>query len=147
MTSCSRRRLGLLGVALLASACTNLTSDAHLVALSTTLKGDQEVPPVMSMGQGQLDAVLDRRTRQLRWKLEYTGLTGPATAAHFHGPAQPGSNAGVQLPLASPLSSPSEGAALLTEAQAAELLAGRWYVNVHTAAHPGGEIRGQVSVR
>ncbi len=145
--TCSRRRLGLLGVALLATACTNLSSDAHLVALSASLKGDQEVPPVMSMGQGQLDAMLDRRTRQLSWKLAYAGLTGPATAAHFHGPAQPGSNAGVLVPLASPVRSPSEGTALLTEVQAAELLSGRWYVNVHTAAHPGGEIRGQVIVR
>ena len=43
--------------------------------------------------------------------------------------------------------SPIKGEATLTDAQAADLLAGRWYVNVHTRAHPGGEIRGQVGVR
>ena len=122
-------------------------ADAHLATFSTVLKGDQEVPPAATLGQGQLDAVLDRNTRQLRWKLRYSGLTGPALSGHFHGPAQPGSNAGVVLPLPSPLSSPAEGSAQLTEAQAADLLAGRWYVNLHTAAHPGGEIRGQLTLR
>ena len=80
----------------------------------------------------------------LTWKLSYSGLTGPATAAHFHGPAVAGSNAGVVIPFASP-ASPIEGQATLTAAQAADLLAGKWYANVHTAANKGGEIRGQVT--
>jgi len=38
-----------------------------------------------------------------------------------------------------------EGSAILTDAQAADMMAGKCYVNVHTAANPGGEIRGQVT--
>ena len=73
------------------------------------------------------------------------GLSGPATAAHFHGPAEAGKNAGVEVPIPNAGTSPVEGSATLTEAQAADLTGGKLYVNVHTAANPGGEIRGQVT--
>ena len=85
----------------------------------------------------------DTASKKLTWKGNYSGLSGPATMAHFHGPAEPGKNAGVAVPI-TPSTSPFENSANLTDAQAADLLAGRWYVNVHTAAHPGGEIRGQL---
>lgn len=74
------------------------------------------------------------------------GLSGPATAAHFHGPASAGANAGVVVPFAN-AASPIEGQATITAAQAADLMAGRWYANIHTAANPGGEIRGQMLPR
>lgn len=110
---------------------------------NVTLSGSAEVPPTRTEGAGTLDASLDRSTGMLRWKLSYSGLTGPATMAHFHGPAMPGSNAGVIVPFASAMS-PSEGQATLTPSQVADLTAGKWYVNVHTAANPAGEIRGQM---
>src|SRR5258708_30791361 len=69
--------------------------------------------------------------------------TGPATAAHFHS-GEPGKNGGVAVPI-TPNTSPFEGSATLTDAQAAELMAGKWYVNVHTDTNKGGEIRGQVT--
>jgi hypothetical protein len=87
----------------------------------------------------------DTQTKQLKWKVSYSGLSGPATAAHFHGPAEPGKNAGVMIPIQNIATSPAEGSATLTDAQAADLMGGRLYVNVHTAANPGGEIRGQVT--
>ena len=150
MTLHPLRRTVLVGATLtlaLVAACTHAQPDAHLVAFSSPLRGDQEVPPATTLGQGQMDAVLDRNTRQLRWKLQFANLTGPVTGAHFHGPAQPGANAPVVLPLPNPLVSPADGATTLTEAQAAELVAGRWYVNLHTAAFPGGEIRGLLTPR
>jgi len=52
--------------------------------------------------------------------------------------------AGVEVPITGDLTSPITGSASVTDAQAADLRAGKWYVNVHTAANPGGEIRGQV---
>ncbi len=76
--------------------------------------------------------------------MTYAGLTGPATAAHFHGPAKPGENAGPVITLSAPLTSPSKGEETLTKEQSADLANGMWYLNVHTAAHPPGEIRGQL---
>ena len=122
-------------------------SSANLVALSTQLRAANEVPPNASQASGTVDAVLNKDTNLLRWKVSYTGLSGPVTGAHFHGPAAAGTNAGVVLPWPGPVTSPMEGSATLTPAQAAELVSGRWYANIHTAAHPGGEIRGQMTVR
>jgi hypothetical protein len=110
-----------------------------------TLSSAAEVPANASGGTGTLEASLDKNTSILKWKLTYSGLTGPATMAHFHGPAMPGTNAGVVVPFPS-AASPAEGQATLTPAQVADLMAGKWYTNVHTAQNPGGEIRGQVLV-
>lgn len=98
-----------------------------------------------SAGKGTADLDYDTATRKLSWKLSYSGLSGPATAAHFHGPAEPGKNAGVAVPIPNAGASPVEGSATLTDAQAADLMAGKYYINIHTAANPGGEIRGQVT--
>jgi CHRD domain len=108
------------------------------------LDGKSEVPPTTSTGTGQADVDYDAATKKLSWKLTYTGLTGPAKAAHFHGPAEAGKNAGVAVAIPGATSSPAEGSATLTDAQAADLLAGKYYINVHTEANPGGELRGQV---
>jgi hypothetical protein len=109
-----------------------------------TLDGKSETPPNTSAGTGTADIDWDAATKKLSWKLTYSGLSGPATAAHFHGPAEPGKNAGVAVAIPNATSSPVEGSATLTDAQASDLAAGKYYVNVHTAANPGGEIRGQV---
>ena len=105
------------------------------------------MPPVSSIGTGQVDAVLNKDTNLLRWKLSYANLSGPATAGHFHGPAPVGANARVVLPFPGQMAPVMEGSATLTAAQVADLLAGRWYANIHTSAHPGGELRGQMTQR
>lgn len=151
MLSITRRTTcaaGLALLALLATACSNtMQRDSNLVTLTTQMRGANEVPPVLSMGTGQVDAVLNTDTNLLRWKLSYSGLSSAATAGHFHGPAAIGANAGVVLPFPGSMSSPMEGSATLTAAQVKDLLAGRWYANIHTATYPGGEIRGQMTVR
>jgi hypothetical protein len=113
--------------------------------MKATLDSKSEVPPNASTGTGTADIDYDAATRKLSWKLTYSGLSGPATAAHFHGPAEPGKNAGVAVAIPNATETPAEGSAILTDAQAADLMAGNYYVNVHTAANPGGEIRGQVT--
>jgi hypothetical protein len=120
---------------------------SNLVTFTTQLRAANEVPPNASPATGSVDAVFNKDTNLLRWKVSYTGLTGPAAAAHFHGPAAIGANAGVALPWQNPIHSPMEGSATLTAAQAADLVAGRWYANIHTKANPGGEVRGQMTVR
>ena len=113
--------------------------------LKAVLDGKSEVPATTSAGTGTADLDYDAATKKLSWKLTYSGLSGPATAAHFHGPAEAGKNAGVMVPIPGIASSPVEGSATLTEAQASDLMSGKLYMNIHTAANPGGEIRGQVT--
>ncbi len=136
-----------LGVALMSGCGMMSRKEDNLIAFTTQLRAANEVPPIASQASGSVDAVLDKKTNLFRWKVSYTGLSGPARAGHFHGPAAIGVNAGIVLPWASPVTSPMEGSATLTPAQAADLIAGRWYANIHTAANPGGEIRGQMTAR
>jgi CHRD domain len=113
--------------------------------MKAMLDGKSEVPATTSAGTGTADIDYDAATKKLSWKLTYSGLSGPATAAHFHGPAGVGDKAGVAVAIPNAGTSPVEGSATLTDAQAADLVAGKYYVNIHTAANPGGEIRGQVT--
>ena len=117
---------------------------ADTVSYKADLKASATVPPNDSKGTGTIDAAYDTTSKKLTWTITYAGLTGPATAAHFHGPAAAGANAPPAVPLSGNLASPIKGDAALTEAQLADLQAGRWYLNIHTAAHKDGELRGQV---
>jgi hypothetical protein len=137
----------IIGVAIALTGCSALQPDAHLAAFSTQIIGVNQVPPVATPASGQLFAVLNKSTRLFRWKLSFTGLRGSATGGHFHGPAVVGANATSALAFKAPVKSPFEGQATLTAVQAADLLAGKWYVDIHTANHPGGEIRGQLILR
>ena len=112
--------------------------------MKVTLDGKSQVPPNTSAATGTADIDYDPASKKLSWKMTYSGLSGPATAAHFHGPAAAGANAGVEVAIPNATASPVEGSATLTDAQAADLVAGKYYINIHTAANPGGEIRGQV---
>jgi hypothetical protein len=118
-------------------------SMAATVTFKAALSGKNEVPANTTAGTGEVTATYDTATKKLTWKGSYSGLTGAATAAHFHGPAAEGKNAGVLVPI-SPITSPLDGSATLTDAQAKALMEGEVYVNVHTAANKGGEIRGQL---
>ena len=96
---------------------------------------------------GMAELTYDPATRVVTWTITYAGLSGPVTMAHFHGPAAKGENAAPQVPLTakgSTAENPIKGQATLTPEQAKDFSAGKWYVNLHTQAHPGGEIRGQV---
>jgi hypothetical protein len=135
-------------IALLAGAALATISApafAEQINLFATLSPSAEPEPVQSSGTGTLDATYDTETNVLTWNISYMELTGPADAAHFHGPADPGQNAPPVVPVDGPLTSPITGEATLTEEQEADLLAGKWYFNIHTGKYPGGEIRGQVT--
>ena len=117
---------------------------AQAVNYKADLTGAAQVPPNAAKGTGTLQATYDPASKKLSYTVNYKDLSGPVTAAHFHGPAAAGANAGVAVPAAAPLTSPIKGEATLTDAQAADLQNGLWYINIHTAANRGGEIRGQV---
>ena len=136
-------RVSLISATVAASVAFAGPALADMVTYKAELKGSSVVPPSDSKGTGTLTVTYDTASKKLTWKGTYMGLTGAATAAHFHGPAEVGKNAGVAVPI-TPATSPMDGTATLTDAQAADLSAGKWYVNVHTAKFPDGEIRGQV---
>jgi hypothetical protein len=137
-------KLHTLALAATASLLLAGSASAETIAMKAKLTGGAEVPATTSQGGGDATVTFDPATKVLTWKMTYAGLSGPATMAHFHGPAEAGKNAGVAVPI---ILTPtgSEGTATLNDAQAADLMAGKYYLNVHTAANPGGEIRGQVT--
>jgi hypothetical protein len=136
---------GLIAVGL--AGCGSMRPSQKIDIWEASLTGGEEVPPVSTAGNGMAEVQFNTNTNVISWKVTYSGLSGPATASHIHGPAEVGQNAGVVVPFANVGMQPIQGQATLTPAQVADLVAGRWYVNVHTAAHPGGEIRGQLRRR
>ncbi len=119
---------------------------AQMLQFTAKLTGGAETPPNDSKGGGTVTALYDTATNVLDWTVDYSGLTGPAVAAHFHGPAPPGEAAPIEVGLQPPLDSPMKGSATLTDAQAKDLMDGTMYFNIHTAAHQPGEIRGQMEM-
>ena len=112
-----------------------------------SLDGAQEVPAVATAGQGQARLEVDAGGT-LRWTIGHEGLSGPVTAAHIPGPAGPGQNAPVLLPFSVSRGAASfSGQAHVTPEQRTQLESGQWYVNLHTARNPNGEIRGQLRPR
>jgi hypothetical protein len=139
---------GAAGAVMLGSA---RPSHAAAMNFKADLKAASEVPPTTSTGTGAATVTYDASTKTVTWQGSFSGLSGPATAAHIHGPAEAGKNAGVIVPLSQkdvPFTSPFQGTATLPDDKAAALGAalsgGQAYVNIHTAANPGGEVRGQL---
>jgi hypothetical protein len=122
-------------------------ASAEILGVSASLDGAQANAGAGtgSPGTGTLVGSFDSITKQLSWDITWSGLTGVPTLMHFHGPALPNQNAGLQIGVgvAGP---PVNGNAILNGSQEADLLAGLWYLNLHTSVFAGGEIRGQVSV-
>ncbi len=121
------------------------TAQAETLKYSAKLDGASESPATESKGTGTAKLAFDTDTKKLTYTITYKKLSDAPVAAHFHGPADAGANAGVELKIDNPEKSPIKGEATLTDAQAADLEAGKWYVNIHTKASPAGEIRGQVT--
>jgi hypothetical protein len=133
----------LLGAAFLLAMSVPCLADT--VKFHATMTADSEVPPTKSTGSGTADATLDTVTHVLTYDIVFKGFSSAVTMAHFHGPAEVGKNAGVQVPLGGkPPTSPIHGTATLTPEQQQQLLSGQWYANVHSANFPAGAIRGQM---
>jgi hypothetical protein len=137
----------LMGVAASGSTIWAVSSEAAPLSFKVPLTGAQQVPPVQTAATGAADLSYDPATRMLTWSVAYTGLSGAATMAHIHGPAGQGKNAPPIIWLSekgAAVGNPITGSAAVTPEQAQQMMAGEWYINVHTQANPNGEIRGQV---
>lgn len=135
----------IVGAAFALALTVGAPANAAMMSFKADMTGTQETPAVESTGKGAVEASYDDATKKLTWTITYSDLSGPATAAHFHGPAKVGEKAGPVVPIEGDLKSPIKGEATLTDAQAKELQDGLWYFNVHTEKFPDGEIRGQVT--
>lgn len=116
------------------------------------MNGAQENPAVTTTGTGSFDASYNPASKELTITVRWQNLSGNATLMHIHGPAAKGANAGVLQNFATLFASAPAGSFTTsfilngTTQTEADLLAGKWYVNIHTAANPGGEIRGQIEL-
>jgi hypothetical protein len=117
---------------------------AETLHYTATLDSAQETPPTGSDATGHATVAYDTDSKLLIWTVDYKGLSGPATMAHFHGPAAAGVPAGVVVVIPGATDDPIKGSTVLTDAQAKMLKDGLLYINIHTAKNPKGEIRGQV---
>ncbi len=134
-------------LALVAVLLSPMSANADVINLEAVIDGAQanagDGTGSTATGSAAID--YDDVTGLLSWDINWSGLLGDVTVAHFHGAALPGSNAGVQVPFSAfALENRSVGSATIAAAQAADLLAGLWYINIHSTRDPGGEIRGQV---
>ncbi len=132
-----KRHVVLLALAMAPLA--SLTVSAETVTFNAALSSANN-----PSATGTLEATFDTETMVLSWVITYSGLSGPAVAAHYHGPARAGENAGVLVPLEGDLTAPISGEATLSADIAADLQNGFLYLNIHTAQNPGGELRGQL---
>ncbi len=119
------------------------SAQASIINLIAQMDGDQA--GVESSGKGFATMTFDDVTKKFNWDIEWSDLEGEVTNAHFHGPAFPGVNAGIQVPI-DYTSNPTSGMAILDVEQASDLITGLWYINIHSSFKPAGEIRGQVNV-
>ena len=133
--------------ALALAGCGQMRPSQKMDIYEASLSAGQEVPPGRGTGTGMAEVQYNSNTGTISWKVSFSGLSGPATAGHIHGPAAAGANAGVVVPFTNVGAPSFTGQAAITPTQYGDLAAGLWYVNIHTAAAPGGEIRGQLRRR
>ena len=140
----SKLARSILFLSTLAAASALAPAMAETIKYKADLSSASEVPPNDTGAKGTIEATYDSAAGTLSWSGSYSGLSGPALAAHFHGPAAAGVNAPVLVPVDAK-TSPFEGSAKITADQAKDFADGTVYFNVHTAKNKGGEIRGQMA--
>jgi CHRD domain/Bacterial Ig-like domain (group 3)/Divergent InlB B-repeat domain len=112
-----------------------------LVTFNVVIEGIQEQPRRATPAVGGGTVVVDTVANTLTYDITYTNLAGTFTVAHFHGPAAREANAVVKIDITA---NPNSGTVTYNEADEADILAGRWYYNLHTTVFTGGELRGQL---
>jgi len=143
--------LGLVATAVTMTACQKEEDDQNAVSsyqISGQASGDQEVPAVSSTASAQLTGQFNTEKNELTYVINWTGLSGEATAIHFHGPAAAGEVADPVEALTistNGTAGVASGTIIVPDSLESNVINGKWYYNIHTATYPDGEIRGQVS--
>src|SRR5690242_4770684 len=106
----------LIGLALSGLIAANSAAVAETSTYKAVLNAQNQPTPNASKGTGTGEVTYDTASKTLSWTINFDGLTGPATMAHFHGPAAPGANAPVALMIGTSPTSPAKGSATLTDA-------------------------------
>ena len=148
----NRGRSRLLALASVALIATVARAVAVTVSVEAVLSGAGEAPPNDSAATGLMRGTFDRDTRRLAWTVTYSGLSSLPIGAEFHGPVPwlgrpPEETAPAQVATPGDLKSPIRGVGTLDDIQTKDLMAGRWYFNLHSRKFPSGEIRGPVVVK
>jgi len=127
--------------------CFGSQAQAASIDFDFPLNASQQVPTNASTGSGDCFLSLDDVSGSVSVSCSFSGLSSAAVAAHIHGLAGPGINAGVILALTATAATGGTitGNGILDAAQMAGMINGQTYVNLHTGQYPGGEIRGQVT--
>lgn len=137
---------GIIALAGRSSTPTNSPTNAGAInspiMMVAQLTGTSEVPPVTTSAAGSGTFTVNTQNNTLAFSINFSGLSAAETGAHIHGPADIGTNAGILFPL--PAGNPKTGTINYLEAQEADILGGRTYVNIHSSNFPAGEIRGWI---
>ena len=120
-------RIALIAILAASALAASGPASAEILHFTASLNGASETPPNDSGGTGAAKVDLDTNAKTVSWIITYASLSGPATAAHFHGPAPAGKAAGVEVPVKGDLASPITGSASISDSQIADLKAGQWY--------------------
>lgn len=137
-------------LALIVAGAATARTQANSIRVTADMDAAQEVPAPrgnVDSAQGTFRATVTKSGSgaELRWTLNFGGLTGPAVAAHIH-TGRGGDAGGIAVPLCGPCTNPESGTANVNATQLSALQNGGTYVNVHTAMNAAGEIRGQIGV-
>ena len=131
----------MLSTALAAGLFVATPAFAEVLDYKVMLDGASVSPAADTKATGTADVKIDTDAKTITWTITDKDLTGPPTMAHFHGPAAKGANAKPEIDISKSIDG---GSAPITDAQIADVKAGKLYLNIHTAKFPDGEIRGQL---
>ena len=126
----------------------DIDNSDKMYTLSGNASGSQEIPTNATTGTATLTGTYNAKTNSLSYTINWNGLTGVATVAHFHGPATATETANPMVDItigANGVNGNASGTVTVTDAFETALLSGKIYYNVHTALYPNGEIRSQVT--
>lgn len=133
------------------SSCDNSDDGGNdnMYTLSGSASGSQEVPAVTTSATATLTGTYNANNNRLDYTINWTGLSGVISMAHFHGPATAGMNAGPIHDInitTNGVNGSTSGSITVADSTESHLLNGKVYYNLHTVANPNGEVRGQVTL-